>query len=681
VIVANKNRNSSLVYLACQPNKMFRYLCTLFLVCLVVAAPWDHYNLSPETRTIRPVAVHATHGTVDQPTNIIKFKPTGLIDQGSFIVLDFGKNIGGDLTVHVSSVSEPNRVVGLAFSESSLHVGNVSDDSAGRDTPDGAITFSVSSPSNYTTPPALLRGGFRYLTIFHATSGRVDIDLVSVHFSAAPDMQSPRNYPNYFFCSDDLLNRIWYAGAYTVQLCTIPSNQGRAFPPPKTEWKNDVNASEGSSVLVDGAKRDRTIWSGDLGISIPTAFVTTNDLIPVRNALTTLFKMQKPTGELSWSGPNMNLWSSDTYHMWTLISAALYYRFSNDKPWLDQIWNKHKLGVNFVLEKINKQGLLNVTNIRDWLRSYQGGDNIAANAVMYRLLTECEALAIDQGDQPLADTYLRIASKLKKAANNLLWDTKIGMYRDNSTTENLYPQDGNAMAVWFGIVDSVDKIESIIKQLTSRWVQYGATTPEKNSPVSGTSSVGTFTGSMEVYARFVANYDDSALELIRRQWGYMLKVPIGTNSTFWEGLLSDGSFNWIGAKFSSLAHGWATGPTTALTYYALGIIPKSAGVETFSFIPHPGDLTFVQGKLHTPNGDIIASWKRAEKFEMLLDAPKDVIAETIGVPTFGKIIKVTVNGKQAWDGKKGHLYDAHSDGRYVYLESVWGGQHYEIIGL
>ena len=33
-----------------------------------------------------------------------------------------------------------------------------------------------------------------------------------------------------------------------------------------------------------------------------------------------------------------------------------------------------------------------------------------------------------------------------------------------------------------------------------------------------------------------------ALDLIRREWGYMLNVPIGTASTFWEGFKDDGSF-------------------------------------------------------------------------------------------------------------------------------------------
>jgi hypothetical protein len=659
---------------------MSHSLILLLLASYVLTAPWDRYNLAPESRIIRPVSIFTTKGSVENATNILSGKPTGLIDQGSYITLDFGKNVGGILTLHVASVSAPNRTIGLSFSESSLNVGIKSDDSAGRDTPDGAILISVSGATNWTMPPALLRGGFKYLTIFQNSSGRVNIDQVSVYFTASPDLKNPKNYPNYFYSNDDLLNRIWYAGAYTVQLCTIPSNQGRAWPPPQTLWKNDFVAGQGNSILVDGAKRDRAIWAGDMGIAVPTAFVTTNDLVAIKNSLTTLFSAQKPTGELPWSGPNFNnLWSSDTYHMWTLIASAYYYEYTRDKIFLDQIWEGYKLGVQFIFDKINKEGLLYVTGRNDWLRSYQGGDNIEANAIAYKMFTVSQTLSVEEGDQPRADTYLRIATKMKKVANQLLWDPNVGLYKDNSTSTSLYPQDGNALSIWFGLVDSQDKIRSIIKGLKARWTNYGPETPEKSSFVQGTVSIGTFTGSMEVFAHFVANEDNNALELIRRQWGHMLNTPIGTNSTFWEGMISDGTFNWIGSTFSSLAHGWSTGPVTALTYYVLGIMPKSPGVSIFSFIPHPGDLVSVEGKLQTPNGFISAKWKKTDQFIMEFDAPKEVTA-TVGVPTFGKTIQVTVNGNLAWDGKKGYLYEAHSDGSFVYLESVWGGQHYTVIG-
>jgi hypothetical protein len=56
-------------------------------------------------------------------------------------------------------------------------------------------------------------------------------------------------------------------------------------------------------IIVDGAKRDRAVWPGDMGIAVPTQFVSTLDLLPTKNALTTQFSAINPkTGALPESG-------------------------------------------------------------------------------------------------------------------------------------------------------------------------------------------------------------------------------------------------------------------------------------------------------------------------------------------------------------------------------------------
>src|SRR5439155_1201153 len=106
------------------------------------------------------------------------------------------------------------------------------------------------------------------------SSGWVDLRGVSLNYTAAPAMASLNQYPNYFYSNDDLLNRIWYAGAYTVQTNLISPTQGRAWPPPSSAWDNSATVGVGTSVLVDGAKRDRTVWAGDMGIAVPSAYVS-----------------------------------------------------------------------------------------------------------------------------------------------------------------------------------------------------------------------------------------------------------------------------------------------------------------------------------------------------------------------------------------------------------------------
>jgi hypothetical protein len=88
-----------------------------------------------------------------------------------------------------------------------------------------------------------------------------------------------QDYTGYFHCSDEQLNRVWYAAAYTDQLCTIPSGAGNSLvdltandSSVPTYWWSNSTLTNGTSALVDGAKRDKLIWPGDFSISLPGTY-------------------------------------------------------------------------------------------------------------------------------------------------------------------------------------------------------------------------------------------------------------------------------------------------------------------------------------------------------------------------------------------------------------------------
>ncbi len=639
-----------------------------------VAAPpgaIEALNLSPTSRTVRPTAVQGTSGSVANPQNVLSGQPTRLSGTNSSITLDFGKEVGGIATVSFGATSGGQRI-GLAFTESSRFIGRASDASNGGSV-DGAIFGNAPTNGTYVMPTARLRGGFRYLTIFMSTSGSVDLTGVSLNFTPAPGKANPAAYANYFYSSDSLLNRIWYAGAYTVQTNIIASNQGRIWPPPSSEWNNSAIVGVGNSVLVDGAKRDRTIWPGDLGISVPTDYASMNDLDTVRNTLSTMYSVQDANGEIPWSGPVFNLKGSDTYHTWTLHGTALYYTYSADRAWLDSIWSNYTRGMQFIINKIDGNNLLNVTRTQDWARSGQGGENIQANALLYAALIGGVNLARVKGDTGLANSFANRAAALKTAANARLWDSNAGMYRDNPNS-NLNPQDGNSLAVWFGLTDSPAKATSIVQKLATRWNAFGATTPEWGGGVHP------FSGGMEVHAHFTANDDFTALAQIRRTWGYMLDSPIGTKSTFWEGINADGSLAY-GGSFMSLAHGWSSGPTSALTFHVLGTAPEIQ-VGQYRFVPHPGDLTSAEGRITLPQGQLNAAWSRdpgAGTYMARLTSPGGTTGR-IGVPKLGGTnISVSVNGAVVWSNgtftPRPGVGGASQDSTYVYLTGVTPGTY------
>ncbi|MCO5997274.1 alpha-L-rhamnosidase-related protein [Actinoallomurus rhizosphaericola] len=637
----------------------------------VGAHPWDAYNLSPKTRTVRPTAIYKTNGTVTDPSAVLSGETTRISGNGSYLTLDFGKDVGGLVTLHFAGSDGAQRV-GLAFSESSDYAGTDTDASTGGPRKiDGNLYADVNGPTTYTTPAQYQRGGFRYLTLFTTSDGSVDLDGVSVHFTAAPAMKNPAQYANYFYSSDPLLNRIWYAGAYTVQLNTIDPKTGRTWEPPAALWDNTGDVGVGDTILVDGAKRDRTVWPGDLGIEIPTAYAAFNDTVSARNALTTIFQHQKSTGELPYSGPMMNKYGSDTYHLWTLSASYDYYRYTGDSAWLTSVWDAYRLGVDYSLAKIDANGLLSITGTGDSVRILTKGENFTANALLWRVLNTGSELATARGDAALAASYANKAAALKTAINKYFWDDAAGAFK-YYPTQTIHPQDGNSIAVWYGLADA-DQARRISAQLTTNWNDVGSTAPEnKGNP-------GVFSGSLEVNAHFAAGgqaADQAGVDLIRREWGYMLNNPEGTQSTFWESYRA-GDTCLFCSNYVSLAHGWATGPTPALSSYVLGVAPDTPGGTTFHFIPHVAALTFTRGRVTTEHGPVDASWRiHKGEFSAHLAAPKGTTGRA-GVPTLGKRIQVFVNGHLAWNGTRATAYGAHTDGGYVYLEGLTAG-HYTI---
>ncbi|MDP9036851.1 MAG: hypothetical protein M3O50_18795 [Myxococcota bacterium] len=644
------------------------------------AMPWLAYNYAPAGRTVGPAKTTVHGNVIAVDAGAALGLPARLSGANSGITFDFGREVAGIATLRFGAASDAMQSLALAFTESPQYIGPTSDMSIGPLTAvDGALPVAVVPSGTYVMPTNKLRGGFRYMSAYLGTAGWVDLTGVSLSFTAAPTMPSPNQYPSYFYSNDDLLNRVWYAGAYTVQLNSIDPKQGRIFPypAPGTNWDNSATVGAGSSVLVDGAKRDRTIWPADLGIAVPTAYVSTDDLTTVRNSLDTMFAGQNPTtGELPRSGPPLNTQggktTSDTYHLWTLIGACNYFLYSGDKPWLDRNWAAHKKALAFSTAKITN-GLFQVTLVKDWGRLGQGGANIAANAILYRVLRSSADMAVVEGDPATAATYRTQADAIKSAANTLLWDATAGAFRDNPTS-TLYPQDGNSLAIWFGLVDTSAKSQAITATLHKNWNAHGAHTPEAD-PLRATISP--FAGSMEVAARFVAGDDQLALDLIRLEWGYMLDAAIGTGSTFWEGYLDDGSLGY-GGSYMSAAHGWSTGPTFALTQWVLGVAPDGAGGQTYHVIPHPADLTHVEGTLTMAPGKAVHvsySHPACGDFAMRVDSSShSASVGVIGIPKLGQARVIQLNGTTVWDGTKAvansAFASADEDASYIYFRGV-----------
>lgn len=199
------------------------------------------------------------------------------------------------------------------------------------------------------------------------------------------------------------------------------------------------------------------------------------------------------------------------------------------------------------------------------------------------------------------------------------------MYRDNETT-SFNPQDGNAWAVVSNLTLNSSQTESISSNLISRWTPYGAPAPEAADAISP------FISGFELQAHLLAGNATAAIELMRLMWGFMLDDPRMTNSSFIEGYSTSGELHY--APYTndpriSHAHGWATGPTSTLTFRVAGIMLTSAGGQTWTMAPNWGDLTEVEAGFRTSLGTFAVSITRdtptSDAFEMDFDTPEGTL--------------------------------------------------------
>ena len=92
------------------------------------SGPWDDNVFAPESRTVTPTSVLCLANA-----SVISSYPDArhLPGNGSSLVFDFGKEVGGIVTINFSTTGGPG-ALGLAFTEAKNWIGEFSDSSNGK---------------------------------------------------------------------------------------------------------------------------------------------------------------------------------------------------------------------------------------------------------------------------------------------------------------------------------------------------------------------------------------------------------------------------------------------------------------------------------------------------------------------------------------------------------------------
>lgn len=419
----------------------------------------------------------------------------------------------------------------------------------------------------------------------------------------------------------------------------------------------DVPGNNALPLIVDGAKRDRAVWSGDLAVEGPTLFYSTNTSEYIRGSLELLGSWAGSNGYVSGDMPPQTPVDTDppggtkngysaSYSMYFVRDLAEYYQYTADTTFVRQEWPLVAKELAWSASQVDANGLFatDAGTGADW-DYYDGvktGEVTAYNALYYRTLLDGAQLSAAAGHPELAGRYTAQAAALKARINETLFNTATGLYDVSDTVKDVVAQDANVLAIAFGLAPAGEVSNILAKVKSGLWTTHGTL------PFSGSyqKTISPFVSGFELNARLGAGDTNDALELLSNEWGPMLAPGDLYTGTFWENESTSGT---QASDQTSMAHGWSTMPTSALSKYVLGIQPVDAGYLTWLVQPHVGNLSWTQGQAPTPHGALAVKWSNsaASQFAMHVQAPRGT-SGIIAVPTFGHPIDIEVNGHKVW---------------------------------
>lgn len=402
----------------------------------------------------------------------------------------------------------------------------------------------------------------------------------------------PVNYKGAFACSDTLLTRIWMNSAYTLRLCM-------------------------HDFLVDGVKRDRLPWAGDLAMSMMGNAYAFGDKEIVRRSLTVL-------GRPGIAKKDIN--GIVDYSIWWIISQEQYQLYFGDKEHLKREWPRLKETLDLLKVRCDSSGFIGSENtwlFIDWVDQ----EKWTALQILWQWAQECGSkLATRVGDTNTAIQWQNSAQILKDKLTKTAWsDTKKGWLANPAFPEKM-TRHANFLAVISGLATK-DQFEGISNILSDKKIE----------------AVGTpYMAGFENMAIARLGNMQNMLNSTKEYWGGMLSQGA---TTFWEGYQSNQGgkdlFSFYERPYGkSLCHAWSAGPATFLPSEILGLRPLEDGWKRFSVEPNLGALKWASATVPTPFGNIVVD---VNGNMMTLDVPSGTIAEWNGRQIIGpKIIIETI---------------------------------------
>jgi len=469
------------------------------------------------------------------------------------VVYDFGKELTG-------------RAVVTAMTPVGVKLGTGESAEEAIEKPYTTAEVSLGAAPAYTAYTAM-----RYVALTFSDETAV----ARVHVSY-DHLYYPVTYQGSFDCSDPLLTKVWYTGAYTAHLC----------------MQEDI---------WDAPKRDRARWMGDLHVSGEVINNVFLDKFLMEQTMTRL-RQEAQGGRPETEMPAGNVNGIPGYSCAWIAGLADFYRHTGDSEYLKKQHQALITMVAFLHTELGPDGLFGDTHKQwpfvDWAPEFNGDTpqaRAATHLFFVKAAHEAEFLFRELVDTENAYKAEAWAKELTQVAQSKLAGSD-GTFGDR--------RQENAMAIYSGVAkpDQIAAIYLNVLQPGSKAWGYVATPYYNNYILDAMTQSG---------------HMGDAMVFVRNYWGGML---VEGATSWWEGYdpswpkkrfhshlqADDGT-----GYFVSLSHGWSAGPTNWLTERVLGVRSTGGGFATCEINPNLGLLTWATGTVPTPHGPIVV---RIEKF-------------------------------------------------------------------
>lgn len=402
-----------------------------------------------------------------------------------------------------------------------------------------------------------------------------------------------------------MLDAIWQASTKTAwQMVSLPV---RLDP-------RGCNVPGPEPVILDGVVRDRCPYVGDLAVIAKTMLVSgTGDFSALRRTLLMFARAQHSNGAIP-SSPYLDFRTVlIDYPAYWVEATHDYVLHTGDLAFAREVYPVlSRLMDGWYPSLTRADGLIvNTVGTMDYGYIRRTGNVVGYyNAGYARALGFAAKLAAWTGHPVRASAWdarsVRVAARIRQ----VFWDETASAFLDSEGGSVAHPQDANAFAVLAG-AGTMDEGKLALDFLAAHNQRgWGNTMVENNAfddsdwGTHGHERVYPFISYFEVDARFRLGLGSSALDQLRRGWGYMLTS--GPGDTTWEAIgTTGGPFQ---GGYTSFSSGWSSGGAPALTYNVLGVRPLTPGFATFTVKPIAPDLASASGEVWTPHGPIRVVW-------------------------------------------------------------------------